>query len=195
VVLIKGELGAYYRSNGDARGGNVSATVATQHLSINYNGSHATANNYEAGDAFKAGGLAAADRGYLEGDEVGSSSYESNNHALNIALHHDNQLLQLKLGYQDIPYQGWPNQRMDMVENKSNQINLMYKRGVSWGNVEANVYRENTHHKMQFGDDKQFLYPNDALGMPMETEGHNTGLSLKTEIIASERDLFRVGTD
>jgi iron complex outermembrane receptor protein len=71
----------------------------------------------------------------------------------------------------------------------------MYKRGVRWGNVEANVYLENTHHKMQFGDDKQYLYPNDALGMPMETEGHNTGLSLKTEIIASERDLFRVGTD
>jgi iron complex outermembrane receptor protein len=31
--------------------------------------------------------------------------------------------------------------------------------------------------------------------MPMETEGHNTGLSLKTEIILLERDLIRVGTD
>lgn len=201
-VLTKGELGAFYRSNGDARGGNISATLATEHLSINYNGSHATANNYDAAESFKAAGLAASDRGFLNGDEVGSSSYESNNHALNIALHHDNHLLQLKLGHQNIPYQGWPNQRMDMVENKSNQINLMYKGGFAWGKLETNLYRENTRHKMQFGEDKQFLYiPNpmmglpDALGMPMETEGHNTGLSLKTEIILSERDLVRIGTD
>jgi iron complex outermembrane receptor protein len=193
-ILTKGELGTFYRSNGDARGANVSATLATEHLSINYSGSTTKANNYKAGDAFKVAGLAASDRGWLDGDEVGSTAYEANNHALDIALHQGNHLLELKLGYQNIPYQGWPNQRMDMTENKSNQINLIYKGGFDWGNIETNLYRENTHHKMQFGDDKQFLYGT-APGMPMETEGHNTGLSLKTEIFLSERDLLRVGTD
>lgn len=193
-VLTKGELGTYYRSNGDARGANVSATLATEHLSINYNGSTTKANNYSAGDDFKPAGLAASDRGFLDGDEVGSSRYESSNQSLGIALHQDNHLLQLKLGYQNIPYQGWPNQRMDMVENKSNQINLMYKGRFNWGSLETSLYNEKTNHKMQFGDDKQYLYGT-APGMPMETEGRNTGLSLKTEIILSERDLLRVGTD
>ncbi|HEC59565.1 hypothetical protein LCGC14_0793700 [marine sediment metagenome] len=193
-VLTKGELGTYYRSNGDTRGANVSATLATENLSINYNGSTAKANNYSAGGHFKQAGPAASDRGFLDSDEVGSSSYESNNQSLGIALHKDNHLLQLKLAHQNIPYQGWPNQRMDMVENKSNQINLMYKGGFNWGSVETSLYNEKTNHKMQFGDDKQFLYGT-APGMPMETEGHNTGLSLKTEIILSERDLLRVGTD
>lgn len=193
-VLTKGELGAYYRSNGDVRGGNISATVATENISINYNGSTAKGNNYDAGGSFKPAGLAASDRGWLDGDEVGSTRYEANNHALGIALHKDNHLLQLKLGYQNIPYQGWPNQRMDMVENKSNQINLIYNGEYDWGNIETSLYRENTHHKMQFGDDKQFQYMT-APGMPMQTEGHNTGFSLKTEIILSDRDLLRVGTD
>ena len=193
-VLTKGELGTFYRSNGDARGANVSATVATEKVSINYSGSTAKANNYKAGDAFKAAGLAASDRGWLSGDEVGSTAYEATNHALDLALHQDNHLLQLKLGYQNIPYQAWPNQRMDMTENKSNQINLIYKGGFNWGNVESNLYREHTRHKMQFGDDKQFFYGT-APGMPMETEGRNTGLSLKTEIFLSQRDLLRVGTD
>ncbi|HDY86026.1 MAG TPA: TonB-dependent receptor, partial [Methylophaga sp.] len=78
-VLTKGELGTYYRSNGDTRGANVSATLATENLSINYNGSTAKANNYSAGGHFKQAGPAASDRGFLDSDEVGSSSYESNN--------------------------------------------------------------------------------------------------------------------
>ncbi|MDH5357985.1 MAG: TonB-dependent receptor [Gammaproteobacteria bacterium] len=193
-VLTKGELGAYYRSNGDVRGGNISTSLATDHLSINYNGSTAKANNYSAGDDFKPAGSAASDRGYLDGDEVGSSSYESNNHSIGVALHQDNHLLQLKLGYQNIPYQGWPNQRMDMVENKSNQVNLMYKVTFDWGLLETALYSEKTHHKMQFGEDKQYLYGT-ASGMPMETEGDNVGFSLKTEITLSEHDLVRLGTD
>ena len=193
-ILTKGELGTYYRSNGDARGANVSATLATEHLSINYNGSTTKANNYSAGENFKPAGLAASDRGFLDGDEVGSSRYESSNQSVGFALHHENHLLQLKFGYQNIPYQGWPNQRMDMVENKSNQINFIYKGQFDWGSLETSLYNEKTKHKMQFGDDKQYLYGT-APGMPMETEGHNTGLSLKTEIILSERDLLRIGTD
>lgn len=193
-VLTKGELGTYYRSNGDARGANVSATLATEQLSINYNGSTAKANNYSAGKKFKPAGIAASDRGFLDGDEVGSSSYESSNQSLGIAFKQDNHLLQLKFAQQNIPYQGWPNQRMDMVENKSDRINLIYQGNFDWGSFETSLYNEKTNHKMQFGDDKQYFY-GAAPGMPMETEGNNTGLSLKTEIILSERDLLRVGTD
>lgn len=102
--------------------------------------------------------------------------------------------MQLKFAHQNIPYQGWPNQRMDMVENKSDRINIIYQGSFDWGSFETSLYNEKTNHKMQFGDDKQYLYGT-APGMPMETEGNNTGLSLKTEIILSERDSLRVGTD
>ncbi|HIC47321.1 MAG TPA: TonB-dependent receptor [Methylophaga aminisulfidivorans] len=194
-VLSKGEIGAFYRSNGHARGANLSTTLATESFSLNYTGSTSKANNYDAADSFKTAGPAASDRGWLDGDEVGSTAYETRNHALNLGFKLDNHLLQLKLAHQDIPYQGFPNQRMDMTENRSNQVNLIYNGLFDWGSLEASVYREKTHHKMQFGDDKQFLYGTDALGMPMETEGRNTGVSLKTEVMLNDRDLLRVGTE
>ena len=193
-VLSKGEIGAFYRSNGDARGANLSATLATDNFSLNYTGSTSKANNYDAANNFKAAGPAASDRGWLDGDEVGSTAYETRNHALNLGFKLDNHLLQVKLAHQDIPYQGFPNQRMDMLENRSNSINFIYNGLFDWGTFETSLYREKTHHKMDFGDDKQYLYGT-ATGMPMETEGDNRGLSVKAEINANERDLYRIGAD
>ena len=210
--LLKGEMGAFYRSNGDAAGGNLSATFAGEQLSVSYRGSTAKANNYKAGGSFKPAGLAAAGRGWLDGDEVGSSSYESTNQSLAMGLRHENHLLELKVGVQDIPYQGWPNQRMDMTANDSEQVNLRYKATFDWGALEARAYNEKTRHKMQFGDDKLYWYgPSNvansdgiagpispgmngrAAGMPMDTKGNNTGFILKAELAVSARDLVRIG--
>ncbi|GAB4291218.1 MAG: TonB-dependent receptor [Methylophaga sp.] len=194
-LLTSGEIGAFYRSNGDARGGQLSASLATQNFSLSYSGSTTKANNYDAGGNFKPAGNTAVDRGALDADEVGSSAYETRNHALDLGFKlNEDHIIQLKLAHQDIPYQGWPNQRMDMLENRSNQVNLIYNGQFDWGSLETSLYREKTHHKMQFGDDKQFLYGT-ARGMPMETEGDNRGLSLKAEITVNDRDLLRVGTD
>ncbi|MCW8905987.1 MAG: TonB-dependent receptor [Sedimenticola sp.] len=212
-LLQKGEVGAFYRSNGHARGGNISATIANENLSLTYRGSTARADDYKAGDDFKPAGLAAAGRGWLDGDEVGSTQYKSTNHALDLGYRHENHLFELKLGLQDIPYQGWPNQRMDMTGNDSTQINLAYTGEYDWGVLEARAYREHTRHKMQFGEDKLYWYgsnagaPNPdgvpctpspgmngcAAGMPMDTEGDNRGLQLKADIALSSRDLLRIG--
>ncbi len=195
-ILTKGEIGFFYRSNGDARGANLSASMATQNFSLKYSGSTAKANNYDVGDNFKAAGNTAIDGNFLSADEVGSTAYNTRNNAIDLGLKlHENHILQLKFAHQDIPKQNWPNQRMDMDNNRSNQLNLTYTGDFAWGTVQSAVYREKTHHKMQFGEDKQFFYAimGNAPGMPMETEGDNRGFSLKTEIIVNERDLFRVG--
>ena len=193
-TLRKGEAGAFYRSNGDAYGGNLSATVASETLNVTYNGSTAQSGNYTAAKSFKAAGPAATNKPahWLDGDEVGSSLYKSINHQLGFALKHDHHLAELKLGVQDIPYQGFPNQRMDMTGNDSTQINLRYKGQYAWGVLEARAYEEKTRHKMQFGNDKQFWYGT-APGMPMDTEGRNAGVSVKGDILLSARDLLRVG--
>ena len=214
-LLRKGEIGGFYRSNGDAQGGNIAATVAGEKLSLSYQGSTARSDNYKAGDDFKPAGLAAAGRGWLDGDEVGSSRYKATNQSVGLALNHENHLVELKFGVQDIPYQGWPNQRMDMTDNDSEQVNLGYEGQYDWGDIEARVYNEHTRHKMQFADDKLFWYgPNSgiptvdgepcipsggadgcAAGMPMDTEGDNTGITIKADIPLSARDLLRVGVE
>lgn len=64
---------------------------------------------------------------YLAGDEVGSTRYQSINQSLGLALRNADHLLELKLGLQHIPYQDYPNQRMDMTDNRSEQANLAYR--------------------------------------------------------------------
>ncbi|HNV83904.1 MAG TPA: TonB-dependent receptor [Arenimonas sp.] len=214
AMRSKGSAGLFYRSNGNAYGANVSALFAGENFSFTYNGSTAHSDNYRAGDDFKPAGLAAAGREWLDGDEVGSSYYKSTNQSIGLAFRQDNHLFELKYGQQDIPRQGFPNQRMDMTRNDSKQLNLRYKGVFAWGALEAGAYREDTRHSMQFGDDKLFWYGPTAAqdgqpgptcatmgptcyaaGMPMDTEGKNTGVHLKANITLSERDLLRIGTD
>src|SRR5574343_531386 len=202
-LLTEGELGAYYRSNGDAHGINASATLANEQWSLRYSGATAESANYRAARAFKPDVDAPLTRSgvrHIPGDVVGSSSYRTENHQLAVAHRHDNHLVDFKLGYQFIPYQGFPNQHMDMTENVSTQFNLGYTGQFAWGKLEARAYNEQTRHKMDFLDDKLYWYgattnPVMIPGMPMETEGKNTGVRVKAEIPLSERDLLRIGGD
>jgi iron complex outermembrane receptor protein len=192
-TLVKGETGIFYRSNGNAKGGNLSATIANEKLNMTYSGSTAKSGDYRSAKDFKAAGLAATGRGWLDGNEVGSSYYLTRNQALGFAMRQDNHLLELKLGRQDIPYQGFPNQRMDMTGNDSKQANLRYTGQYQWGVLEARAYNEHTRHSMNFGDDK-LMMPNPT-GMPMDTEGKNTGALVKAAIAVSERDVVTVGSE
>lgn len=193
-ILTSGELGTFYRSNGNAWGVNASASIANENLSITYNGSTAESGNYKSAKDFKPAVLATGTKNgthWIAGDEVGSSAYKAENHALDIAYKLDNHLFDLKLGYQFIPYQGFPNQHMDMTENESTQVNFGYTGKYAWGKLETRVYHEETRHEMDFADDKYYY----GLGMPMNTKGKNTGALVKAEIDLSARDLLRVGSE
>ncbi len=193
-AIASAEAGSFYRSNGDAMGANLGATAANDSVSIRYSGAYATANNYRAGDGFKAAGPAAEGRGRLAANEVGSTYYETQNQKLGLAARRDNQFIDLEVGYQHIPEQGFPNQRMDMVDNESTQLVLRHSAEYSWGGVSSRIFYEETDHEMNFGDDKQFWY-RDAPGMPMKTQGENSGLATGVEYKLSERDLLRSGAE
>ena len=197
--LLQGEAGSFYRSNGHGVGANLSATYATEQMSLRYDGALAQSDNYTSAKDFKKAGPAASNKPtqWLGGDEVGSSSYKTRNHALGFALRGDAHLVELKLGLQDIPYQNYPNQRMDMTRNDSHQINLRYQGQYGWGQLQARAYHEKTRHAMNFGQDKQFWYgpAGNVPGMPMDTEGKTTGVQVKADLLLSERDTLRVGAE
>ena len=193
-ALFSGEIGTFYRSNGDAAGGNVQLEAASDMLSVRYSGAYATANDYKAGDDFKAAGPAASGRGSLAADEVGSTYYETQNQKLGLAARLDNHLVDLEVGYQHIPDQGFPNQRMDMLDNESTQFVLRYSGDYAWGVMNSRVFYEKTDHDMNFGDDKQYWY-GDAPGMPMKTRGKNGGFAVDGEYRLSGSDLIRSGIE
>ncbi|MDZ4218543.1 MAG: TonB-dependent receptor plug domain-containing protein [Methylobacter sp.] len=197
--LLKGQAGMFYRSNNATHGLNLSATIANEQLSVRYTGSTATAKNYKAANTFKAGAatVGSITNNFVAGDEIGSSGYQADNHALAFGLRHENHLVELKLGLQNIPYQSFPNQRMDMTGNDSQQINLRYTGQYDWGALEARAYNEHTQHRMQFLGDKRYWYGAlfNVAGMPMDTDGQNTGLLIKGDMILSERDILRAGVE
>ena len=197
--LLKGQAGTFFRSNGNAIGAHLSGTYATEQMSLRYDGSTAKADDYKAGDVFKPAGAAATDRPtrWLPGDVVGSSSYKTTNHALAYALRNENHLVEMRLGLQDIPYQNYPNQRMDMTGNDSHQFNLRYQGNYAWGQLQARAYHEKTRHSMNYGEDKQYWYgpANNVPGMPMDTEGKTTGVRVRGDITLSARDTLRVGAE
>ena len=207
-MLTMGELGGFYRSNGNARGANVAVTLVGERLNVTYTGSAAQSDDYKAAKAFKPAGASDTGRAWLDGDAVGSSAYKSINQALNFALRNDNHLLELKLGHQNAPFENFPNQRMDMSLNSSDQIDLGYSGEYRWGELKARVYQEKTRHRMDFGADKQYWYPSFApclannfvldqthcaAGMPMDTEGKTTGAKVDADVVLSDRDTLRVG--
>lgn len=198
-ALLKGRAGAFYRSNGKAMGGDISATVASEQLSLTYSGSSAESDNYQAGGDFKTTTATGRPGHTLALDEVGSSAYKAVNQTLGLALRGGDHLFDLKLTNQHIPFENYPNQRMDMTRNDSDQVNLGYTGLYRWGELKARAYHEKTRHKMDFADDKQYIYGAApgivAPGMPMDTEGENTGASIKAEILLSERDTLRLGAE
>ena len=142
--------------------------------------------------AFKRSGPAAPLRGWLDGDEVGSSAYDgTTNRDIGLAVRHDDHLLQLKLGRQIVGFEGFPNQRMDMTSNENNLVNLGYTGPFTWGELEARAFGQNTRHEMNMGPDR-FFY---GFGMPMDSKAKTRGAQAKGSIQVSDRDLLRVGGD
>jgi len=194
-TLFTGNAGTYYRSNGDASGANLSASYATENFSANYRFSTATSNNYSAARDFKTSTDTGRADHSLDLDEVGSTAYTSRNQSLGLAFRSQNHLIDARISQQDIPYELYPNQRMDMLDNASTSINLRYLGQFDWGLLEARAYHEKVDHYMNFGDDKQLIYMTALTGMPMYTEGETTGASLKATLEANARNTVRLGAE
>jgi iron complex outermembrane receptor protein len=191
-VRAKGQVGAFYRSNGNAKGGNLAATYVGENLNLSYHASSAESANTHAGADFKAAGPGAVGGPWLAGDEVGSSNYKSSNQDVGLALRHGQHLLQLNVARQHIPFEGFPNQRMDMTGNDNTQINLRYQSQFDWGKLQARYFDQDTEHVMNMGPDR-FSYG--TLGMPMNTTAKTKGAMVQADWALSERDTLHAGVE
>ena len=183
--LLKGQTSTFYRTNGDALGGNISASIANEFAELKYTGSTVQARNYKAGGNFTTTNTKSGN------DVVSSSSYKSENQSLSLALRKDDHLAIIKVGQQHIPYQAFPNVRMDMTGDDSWFANVYTKSKFQWGDLETRAYHEDARHKMNFLADKGGPTSN----MPMETNGVNQGLSLKANIDMTDKHLLTVGSE
>ena len=175
--LVKGQIGTFYRSNNNAQGGNISATFATESFNASYSGSTSKADNYEAGKNFKTSPVTGRIGHTLALGEVGSTAYETSNQTLGLAFKSGNHLVEAKFGYQNMPEQLYPNQRMDLLDNEQKRINLRYLGEFDWGALEARAYHETVDHYMDFGADKRYWYGGPSGGTATTGSGGTAGVS------------------
>ncbi|MEQ9022680.1 MAG: TonB-dependent receptor plug domain-containing protein, partial [Pseudomonadales bacterium] len=155
-----GSASAFGRSVNDNRGLAVNLAIANQNTSLAYSGTYDQADSYRDGN----------------GDKVLDTLYRSESHSLTLGRKSDDSSLIFKLSHQRIPYQGFPNQYMDMVDNRSTGMNVQYLRDFSWGKLETRLNYHGVNHEMGFFTDEK------PGTMPMETEGRDFGYKIAGEL-------------
>ena len=173
-VQIHGGVSAFHRTNGVVNGTNAWLSAATGNFRVGYVGSYVNANDYKDG----------------AGVMIKSTFYESQNHALEFAARHGNNLITVDLGYQHIPQQGFVNARMDMTDNQAGSANVHYEGVFARAKLQARVFYEDTRHVMNILRDKL-----PGMNMPMDTKGTNLGYLVEADIPLSTRDTLRVGNE
>lgn len=187
TARTSGSVSSFYRSNGGGYGGALSGEAATQNFSMRYDGSFARSGNY--------------DRGGDGTTEVRSTEYQSRNHSVTLSSRGDGSLFTLHAGIQEIPYQGFPNQYMDMgassrdgiLGNDAKEIDVRYKTRLGVGLLEANAFFHHVEHYMNKLDDKGGS--TSSTGMPMFTDGKDFGYGIKLELPAMGNSKLRVGNE
>ncbi len=167
-----GEANLTYRSA--TRGGAASANAFTadERVSLGVEASASQGENYRSG----------------YGRDVLSTEYASYGAAAFAAVRAGQGVTSLRVGRQFTPYQGFPNQRMDMTENSSGFADLRYDGGYVWGEVSARASFRDVRHEMNFLSDK-------GGDMPMLTHGKDLGLALAIKIPAGADGAIGFGID
>ncbi len=173
-VRAAGSLSSDYRSASRGIGVSGKASLANDGYSIAYAGSWA-----RAGDTHSGG----------SNGPVSTSMFQVEDHTATLARRGNGDLAVIEGGWHFSPYEGFPNQRMDMTENNSKFINGHYERDFNWGKLDARGYWRETSHEMNFIDRVK------GGDMPMLTEAADFGYSVKADITLSGRDTARVGNE
>ncbi|MEY3996293.1 MAG: hypothetical protein RL344_636 [Pseudomonadota bacterium] len=163
-VKASSKIMTFYRSNGNVKGLSVQTDASTENFNIGYVGNTVDADNYK--DANR--------------KEITASRYKVRNNSLKLATNLGTDLLNLGIGWQDIPFQGYPNQSMDMTSNKSLSINVGYTGNFNWGALDTRIFRQRVRHKMDVLLDKATtagLAVADSY-MPMDTDAVDLGYSV-----------------
>ncbi|MFG1225116.1 TonB-dependent receptor [Xanthobacter wiegelii] len=173
ALTVSGSASGFYRSNGNSYGVDFNGTVSNEDTSVRYTGGWVRASDYTSGN----------------GTVIKSTMYETQNHALTIAKQMNQSLFTFQIGGQFIPYQGYVNQYMDMVDNKSIYANGSYAGDFDWGKLEASMFANRVRHTMGF------IQPDKTGDMPMDTRSTDMGYKVKATIGASPIDIVRVGNE
>lgn len=172
TIASHGSITSFYRSNASQFGVNGNVSMATDRYSIGYDGSWTHANDAHDGN----------------GSRILASAFNTQSHNGTLATRDESSELVIRGGHQSSPYEGFPNQRMDMTGNTSNYANIGYKKRLDWGKLDIKAFWQRALHHMDF-----FSERNTTMPMPMNTNGTDAGYTLRADIPVATHDTLRLG--
>jgi iron complex outermembrane receptor protein len=175
LLRIAGQFSTFYKSTSRGISTSGEMSVANTNLSLGYAGSYSHANDYHRGG---------------DNRPVRTSKYETTDHAVTLAAKGASDVVTLRGGVQYMPYQGFPNQRMDLTDNRSKFVNGRWDGTFDWGKLDTRVYYQDVQHQMEHLDQIK-----SKTSMPMSTTSVGYGYSVKAEMPQSQRDTFRLGNE
>jgi iron complex outermembrane receptor protein len=120
----EGVLSSFYRSNGTGYGAALAGSLASRHLSFGYSGAWDNTGDYDDGS----------------GHKITSTYAQTANNSASFAAQGAGNLIVIEAGLHNTPYQGFPNQQMDMTRNHGEFVNVRYSRDLHWGVLETRAY-------------------------------------------------------
>lgn len=175
-LLKTGMLGMRLHDNRNGASAFAKATLASTDNSLTYDAAWARADSYARG-----GG----------GPIVRATLYETINQSLAFAHRMaEGGVWKADVALQHTPYEGFPNQRMDMTGNNGKRLGLGLEDNYGWGNLSAKLYYHNTDHEMD-----HLPLPERGGNMLMLAKGTDKGYLVKAEIPLAERNTLRAGNE
>lgn len=168
-----GYISAKFSSVDNGRKLGVGSRLASDTLSLNYQGSFSDADSYEDGN----------------GDLVLDTLYRAQNHSLTGAIRDDKQQFVIKLTHQKIPYQGFANQYMDMTDNTSYGAIAQYKHSFESSELQGQINWHSVKHEMGF-------FSKEKTGMmPMKTDAKDISTQLKWRLTLDKNSSLLLGQE
>lgn len=168
-----GYISAKFSSVDNGRKLGVGSRLASDTLSLNYQGSFSDADSYEDGN----------------GDLVLDTLYRAQNHSLTGAIRDDKQQFVIKLTHQKIPYQGFANQYMDMTDNTSYGAIAQYKHSFESSELQGQINWHSVKHEMGF-------FSKEKTGMmPMKTDAKDISTQLKWRLTLDKSSSLLLGQE
>ncbi len=187
----EGRAATFYRSNGDEHGGSLSATHASDALSLTAFAAVTRHRNRHAARDFKPEAPGTEGGEPIAGDVIASSATTARNQGLGLAWRQGDHLVQFDISRQDQGFSGYPNQRMDMTVNRSVQTQLRYSTRFETGELLARAYQQKVQHRMDMGPDR-YRY---GFGMPMDADATTQGVAVDATLDLAEGQRLRLGLE
>lgn len=175
-LLKTGMVGARLHDNRNGTSAFAKATLASIYNSLVYDAAWMRASSYARGG----GGLV-----------VRRTLYQTLNQSLVFAHRMtEGGVWTADVALQHTPYEGFPNQPMDLTGNNGKRFGLGLEDHYAWGNLSAKLYYHHTDHQMDM-----LPPPENSGSMLMRTKGTDKGYLVKAEIPLADRSTLRVGNE